>query len=565
MRCLWLLALVAAGDLSAQSQATPFDSQAVELNVGESIVIPRVPHADLDIKIDGKLDDAAWQRAAVVTDFTVIDPDTMVEPRWPTTLRLIYTERGIYAGYDLEQPPETVVLALSSRDTGVQFGDFIGLVLDTSGDGKYGYWMSLSSSGVKTDGTLIPESQFNRDWDGVWYGETSMTDTGWSAELFIPWSQMAMPKKQGARRMSIFASRRVASIGERWSVPALPFTITRWIKNMRPVELEDVNPRQQWSVIPYTSVTQDEVNGESDVRAGAELFWRPSSNFQMAGSILPDFGNVESDDVVVNLSALETFFPEKRLFFLEGRDVFFTSPRSDPSRNFFPITVVNTRRIGGTPRPPSVPDGVTVPVAELNQQVELYGAVKATGQIGALRYGLLGASEDDVKFEVGDEKYRQSGSDYGVARFLWEDSSAGGYRALGAISTLATHPDEDAVVHGLDYHYLGATGVWKLDGQFLYSDKDSIGKGWGAFADAKYTPRRGLIFDFNFEHFDDKLDINDLGFLQRNDITRGGGGVDYTNSKIGWARQLNLRAFTIYEVNGSGDVTRQGGSTSTRI
>ncbi|MFP6814504.1 MAG: DUF5916 domain-containing protein [Pseudomonadales bacterium] len=562
MRCLWLLVVFAAGNLCAQSPAEVPDSRTLELNVGEAISMPRVPDSELGIRIDGDLDDAAWSQAAVVTDFRVIDPDTMAEPRYPTKLMLIYSERGIYAGYDAVQPPETVVLVLSPEDTGTRFGDFVGLVLDTSGDGKYGYWVSLSSSGVKTDGTLIAEAQFNSDWDGVWYGETSMTDHGWSAEIFVPWSQLAMPKQTGARKMSVFASRRVAAIGERWGVPALPLTINQFIQHMRPMQLVDVDPRQQWSVIPYSSVTYDQMNDKTELRAGAELFWRPSTNFQVSGSILPDFGNVESDNVVINLSALETFFPEKRLFFLEGRDIFFTTPRSDSARNFFPVTIVNTRRIGGTPRGPDVPDGVTVPSIELNQQVELYGAVKATGQVGSVRYGLLGASEDDVTFDVDGEKYRQSGSDYAVARLLWEDSSSGGYRALGAISTLTAHPDEDAVVLGIDYHYQTPSGVWKLDGQFLHSDKDSVGLGWGGLADLVYNPRRGLKFDLGLEHYDDKLDINDLGFLPRNDITRGTARVNYTDSDVSWARQLTLGLFSIYVVNGDGDVTGQGVSGS---
>jgi len=565
MRCIWLVALLAAGNLCAETQSRLQDDQLLELNVGETIAVPRGRHEELAIRIDGKLDEAAWAQAAVVTDFTVIDPDTMAEPRWPTELRLIYTERGIYAGYDMEQPADLIVSVLSPEDTGTQFGDFVGLVLDTSGEGKYGYWFSLASSGVKTDGTLIPEAQFNNDWDGVWYGETALTEKGWSAEIFVPWSQLAMPKHQGSRRMSIFASRRLAALGERWSVPALPFTITKWIQHMRPVELEDVDPRQQWSVIPYASANLERVDDDTKLRAGAEVFWRPSTNFQVAGSILPDFGDVESDDVIVNLSATETFYPEKRLFFLEGRDVFLTTPRSDPTKNTFPVTVVNTRRIGGSPRPPDVPADVVIPQDELNQQVELYGAVKATGQLGGLRYGVLGASEENVTFAVDDARYHQAGSDYGVARLLWEDSSTGSYRALGTISTLVAHPEEDAVVHGLDYHYLTANGAWKLDGQLLYSDKDSAGKGWGGFTDVIYTPRRGLKVDFNFEHYDDKLDINDLGYLQRNDISRGGVTVDYTNPNVGWARQLNLKALTIYEVNGDGDVTRQGGSTSTRV
>ncbi|MGI9323643.1 MAG: DUF5916 domain-containing protein [Pseudomonadales bacterium] len=537
----------------------------LSLNTGETLIPPRFEHATADIKIDGVIDERVWQEATKVTDFTVIEPDTMGKPRWPTTLMLLYTERGLYAAYDMEQPQESIVAVFSPRDTATAFSDFVGLVLDTSGDGKYGYWVSLAASGVKSDGTLIPESQFNRDWDGAWYGGTSRTERGWSAEIFMPWSQLAMPQQEGKRQISIFASRKSVALGERWGVPALPFTITKWIQNMRPMELSQVDPKQQWSVIPYASVTQDEVRSETKSRAGAELFWRPSTNFQLSASILPDFGNVESDDVVVNLSALETFFPEKRLFFLEGRDIFNTSPRADPFRNFSPVTLVNTRRIGGTPRPPNVPNTVTVPIGELQQQAELHAAVKTTGQIGAVRYGFLAASEDDTDFETLSGRFGQTGSDYGTARILWEDSSFGGYRAIGAISTLVSHTEQDAVVHGLDYHFLTPNGRWKLDGQFMYSDKDEVGEGWGGFADILYTIRRGLRLKLDLSHFDTKLDINDLGFLRRNGVSRVNFAVDYTNPNLNWARWLEYDLNSVYEVNHRGDVTRQGFAMGTDL
>ena len=78
-----------------------------------------------EIEIDGKLTESAWQHAVKITDSRIVEPDTMGEPRWPTTLYLIYDDKGIYAGYDLEQPPESIVAVLSPRDTGTNFGDFI--------------------------------------------------------------------------------------------------------------------------------------------------------------------------------------------------------------------------------------------------------------------------------------------------------------------------------------------------------------------------------------------------------------------------------------------------------
>ncbi len=525
---------------------------------GEALHPPRHDHAATPMKIDGVFDEAAWQGAAELTDFKVVDPDTIGEPNYPTRVRIFYTERGLSAAYENTQPPDSVVAVLTPQVQGTKLGDFVGITIDTSGEGKYGYWMSLNASGVQTDGTLIPESQFSNDWDGAWFGKTRITDTGWNAEFFVPWSQMSMPRQQGSRRVLVFASRKVASLDERWGAPGLPFTMSKWIQHLRPVELQDVDPRQQWSAIPYASTTFDEVRNETEFRAGAEVFWRPSTNFQFSGSFFPDFGNVESDDVVVNLSAFETFFPEKRLFFLEGRDVFYTTPRSDPFRNFNPVTLVNTRRIGGAPSLPTLPDGVTLPLSERLQQAELNAAVKATGEIGGLRYGVLLASEDDTDFETSQGRVTQDGSDYSVARLSWEDNTDGVYRALGMISTLVAHPDQDAQVHGVDFHRLSATGAWKVDGQLLFSRKDDVGDGWGAFIDTAYTVRKGLTYNLKVAHFDRKLEINDLGFLNRNGVTTIEPGWRFVTSNLRRLREFSWGGSMVHEVNSENEVTRRG-------
>ena len=110
----------------------------------------------------------------------------------------------------MEQPKETLIRRLSSRDSRGINRDNVGITLDTSGAGRYGYWMNVALGGSQTDGTLLPERQFSSDWDGAWYSGTAVTETGWSAEFFLPWSQMAMPKTVGERRINVYISRKVA-------------------------------------------------------------------------------------------------------------------------------------------------------------------------------------------------------------------------------------------------------------------------------------------------------------------------------------------------------------------
>src|SRR5690606_22672164 len=157
----------------------------------------------------------------------------------------------------------------------------------------------------------------------------------------------------------------------------------------------------------------------------------------------------------VNLTASETFFPEKRLFFQEGQEGFNTSARSN-GRTGKRFTILNTRRIGGRARSPELPAGVSLSARERLQNAALLGAVKATGQVGSFRYGVLAASEDDATFRGTDgNRYEQTGRDFTAFRALYEDQGGGAaYRGLGYIGTLVTHDESDAAVHAVDFKYL---------------------------------------------------------------------------------------------------------------
>lgn len=221
--------------------------------------------------------------------------------------------------------------------------------------------------------------------------------------------------------------------------------------------------------------------------------------------------------MVVNLTADETFFPEKRLFFLEGQDIFNTTLRS-ASTSGQRFTVVNTRRIGGRARPPELPSGVDVPLRQAVRPSELVGAAKATGQMGAFRFGVIAALEDESAFDVEDQLLVQPGREFGALRLLYEDDIGASYRGLGFISTLVAHPEANAIVHAADFRFLSSSGHWNVDGQILASDRDESGAGYGAYTDVTFTPSQGVKHILELTVFDDKLDVNDFGFQRRNDI-----------------------------------------------
>jgi len=489
-----------------------------------------------DIQLDGRLDEVVWQDLQKFNDMRVVDPDTLLPAAHATVSRFFYTDRGLYVGIEARQPLDSLLPRLSSRDAEVN-RDGVVVYLDTSGQGQYGYFFGVNLGGTLIDGTLLPERQMSRLWDGPWRGEAVATAEGYSVEMFLPWSMMTMPEDaSGGRIMAVAVTRRAASRDEDWGWPALPSSQGRFISGFQRIELNDLrgNSNRQFTFYPFAAVTDDNARHDVNTRIGTDIYWRPNTNVQVSATLNPDFGNVESDDVIVNLTAYETFYPEKRPFFLENNDLFVTSPRSvvrgasgstgaravPNTFSLQPSTLLNTRRIGGAPRSPMIPTGIDIPDHELSKPTELYGAVKVTGQQDQLRYGMMLASEEDAKFFGRDALGRevsidQQGRDFAVLRMLHENSN-NGRRAVGFMSTLATHPEQDAYTNGVDLHLVNANRSVIGDVQLLNSDIEGS-TGFGGYMDISYIPRQGLLHRFSIDYFDDELDVNDLGFLRRND------------------------------------------------
>lgn len=523
------------------------------------LVLQTLSEEDHGVKIDGVLDEPLWQTLEAWDEFVVIDPDTLADTTDATRVRFFNTKRGLYVGIDMEQPAGTTVNRLSGRDVRQLNRDSINITLDTSGEGRYGFWFGINLGDSLMDGTVLPERKFSSEWDGPWLGATAETDRGWSAEMFIPWATVSMPQTGQTRQMGMYMSRKVAYRDERWGWPGLSSTKPVFMSALQPLQMREVQPKQQYNIYPFFATTGDNIDDEVRYRAGADIFWRPSTNFQVNATLNPDFGGVESDDLVINLTATEVFFPEKRLFFQEGQEIFVASPRAAINRNGVgnggdPYTMVNTRRIGGRAREPDNPDNLDITNRQLIQPAELFGAAKITGQSGRIRYGILGAAEKTTKFDaqiegpdgsILDENLHVSGSDYGIARVLYEDNKGGAYRALGLLATAVLHNDGDALAQGVDWHYLSSKGEFAMDGQVFTSDIDDETRGYGGFVDFEYTPQRGRRYRMGLEYLDKHVDINDLGFLTRNDRYRVRAAHIRTSSspRIGRNNQFDVRGF----------------------
>lgn len=543
----------------------------------EPLHLPKYDDALLNMRIDGHLDETVWSEIPGYDNMTILEPDTLEVPRYSTVTKLVYTDKGLYVGIWNEQPTDKLLLRLTKRDDYIN-RDGNHVTLDTSGEGLYGFWFEVALGGAVTDGKVLPEMQYSMEWDGPWYGNSVATEDGYTTEMFLPWSMMAMPDADQQRTMGFYTSRKVAFLDERWGWPSLPMTGSKFMSALQPITLESVNPRQQYALFPFTSTTYDNLDSETGYRTGVDISWRPSSNIQITASLNPDFGTVESDNVVINLTAVETFFPEKRLFFLEGNEIFVTTPRSNvrfsasssgstgaratkTSFNPTPTTLVNTRRIGGQAPDPDIPAGVYIPDVELGKPTELMGAFKITGQSGQFRYGILTAFEEDQRFHgIGSNgsevRLDQDGRNFGVLRFLYENTN-NGRKGIGWISTAVTHADGDAYVHGIDTHYLSPSSQWRWDTQLIYSDVDDS-DGYGGFTDITYIPSRGIFHKVSFDYLDENLNVDAFGFVRRNDVIMARYVYNYMTSDLKKLRDRSNSWIFNQEYNIDGRVVRSG-------
>ena len=546
-----LLAVLPLSELSAQ------DGIAVQLPQ-----ITRIEQSDAEITIDGFIDEDVWKDLPVIDGMKVIDPDTLADTPYETHVRFFYTERGIYLSAMNFQPQETLMARMTSRDVRLERDGFV-VAIDASGEGLYGFYLRINLGNSLTDATILPERTFNFQWDGPWLARTQALENGWSAEYYIPWSMMPLPQVDDDRKIGIYLERQVGHLqGEAWANPPLPGTVNQFLSAFEKYELKDIEPRRQLTYYPFASGIYDGVRDESTYKVGTEIFWRPTSNSLLSASLNPDFGNVESDDVVVNLTAFEVFFPERRVFFLEGQDVFNTSPRtSGRGGPGGPISLLNTRRIGGAAIY-DVPDDVNVMPTDLSQPSELLGAVKLTGQSGNWRYGTLLASETESQIagtlDDGTQVTLNAvGRDFSIARLLYEDTSSGGRRAIGWMGTNLSHPTIDATAHAVDMHYFSADNRFVIDTQIMHSNVD--GKtGNGFLGDVAFRPRRGLQHGLRATYIDDTLDINELGFLTRNDQMNLDYNMFNIESDVPGLRQRTTSIFISNQWNTDGEPVRLG-------
>ncbi|HUP92843.1 MAG TPA: DUF5916 domain-containing protein [Solimonas sp.] len=450
------------------------------------------------IVVDGKLDEPEWSQAQRFDAFRVTEPLTRGEPEMHTEARVWSDANGIYIGFICDHPASIPRTRTRTPRDAQPAADRVFINIDLEGRGETAYDLTVTLGNSIQDGVISRQIQYDYDWDAIWEHAVAEGRDQWSVEYRLPWTLAPMGEvTDGDQTIGIYFQRVVQGLGRRYSFPPNDPQSTTFVADLHKIRIRSY-AAAVLDLFPYAALIHDFARDDDDLRLGADLFWKPNARHQLTATLNPEFGQVESDDLVVNFSATETFFSDKRPFFTENFGLFQTDNR-----------VLNTRRVGA--RPDRGTEGTS----------EILGALKYTGSSGAMDFGLFAALEDDSR--------QAKGRDFYVGRVR---RKLGDALTVGWLGTHVQRPtlERQATVNALDAQWRLAPGI-TLSGQGLLSDverpeppadspRNPEGEGRGATLRFDYAPTGVWQHNLLFEHFDQHLQLNDAGFQERNNLNR---------------------------------------------
>ena len=395
------------------------------------------------IRIDGRLDDAAWQAATPVGGFVQAEPVEGAAVDQPTEVRFLFDDEAVYIGARMhDASPGSIARQLVRRDDAGQY-DYFEVSLDPDRDRRTAYRFRVTAAGAQLDDYLFDDVKEDRTWDAVWESGVQHDDDGWTAEIRIPLSQIRFQPAAGPQEWGVNFGRRRLATNElsffalesrrqhgRVSVfrPLSGLLLPRSVRRLeaRPYTLVRSRTGPTEPGNPFFDGREESAGGGLDLRYGL------GSTFVLDGTFNPDFGQVEVDPAVINLSAFETIYPERRPFFVEDARIF-------DFKNISGNSIFYSRRIGRQPQRSGLPGATFVNAAE---ETSILGAAKLTGRTDrGLSLGVLaavtGREAAEAYFAEGDSMatfLAEPRSEYGVVRALQE--LRGGETLVGGIATL---------------------------------------------------------------------------------------------------------------------------------
>jgi hypothetical protein len=514
------------------------------------------------VRVDGQFTDEVWRNAPLITGFRQRDPKDGAPATFETEARVAYDATALYVAVTAIDPePARIVGIRTRRDEGSP-SDWIRVMVDSFHDRRSAFEFAVNPAGVKQDTYWFNDGNDDPGWDAVWDVAVSRQDRGWHAEFRIPFSQLRF-RPAPAATFGFAVVRHIGRLNETTTWPLLSKSANGYVSSFGELTgLQLTRSPKRLELVPYVVgdvTTQPAEAGNTlrkttdpDAAGGLDLKYAVQPGLTLTATVNPDFGQVEADPAVVNLSAFETFFSERRPFFVEGSGIFrFDMDCSDGACS----GMFYSRRIGRTPRGvPDVPEGG---YSDGPVQTTIIGAGKLTGRMGAFSVGALNAvtADEDAIITDGVSRTRQTIeplTSYSVVRARREFANQS---SLGFITTAVNRNLDDptrflpgqAYTGGLDWDWrlsrrYAIQGYWaashvKGDAEAIdalqqsnvhsyqrpdaahldYDPARTSLSGYGASLAVSKIGGERVRFNSNVSTKSPGFDINDVGFMRRAD------------------------------------------------
>lgn len=448
-----------------------------------------------EIVLDGLLSEYAWRNAPIATQFTQRSPDDGRAASEKTEVQLLYTDKYLFVGimaYD--SAPDSINAPLFRRD-GDEASDWVYVLFDSYNDKRTAFSFGINPRGVQKDILLFDDTDEDRLWDAVWQAETKILENGWSAEMKIPLSQLRFSSNDEDQLWGVNFQRRIARIGETSFWAPISQNETGIVSRFGRLNgIQNLKEPRRLEVIPYVSSDLTRVpslntenpyysRNEAAAGAGGDIKYGLTSDLTLTATINPDFGQVEADPAVINLTANENFFSERRPFFLEGNDIFQFGNTKTFSRFGNPVTFYS-RRIGRTPQGTPNRAGVNADYVDRPDLTTIAAAAKVSGKTqNGWSIGFLDAYtlEEEALYTApsGTESSFavEPATNYMVARTKKDFNSGntyfGGFASAVNRSIDGTYFEDflrsSAYLGGVDFEHSFNDRNWITSGAFSYS------------------------------------------------------------------------------------------------
>ena len=412
------------------AQDETVDAEAVDAEYDHEFAArARAVRTRTSIGVDGRLDEPVWAEAPAITDFIQSNPAEGEPGTEPTEFRVAFDDNAIYIGAMLYDS-FPISGRLARRDMGARDFDYLTINLDSYHDHETSYSFLVNPSRSRRDAVSSSGGGGGRgpggdtSWDPVWEVATQITDVGWSAEMRIPFSQLRF-SPDGEQVWGIELTRNIHRNQERVSYPFTPTLERGGASRYAHLDgIEGIRSGQRLELLPYVAARGEYlqlgvpsgINFSNPYRSGSDYFgkagldlkYRLASNLTLDATVNPDFGQVEVDPSVINLTAFETRFQERRPFFVEGGDIFRIGEGGPAGSTGRPPQLFYSRRIGRPPSGSAPPDAVFTDVATATT---ILGAAKVTGRVGdGWSLGLLEAvtAQETVTYVDANQAVDQS-------------------------------------------------------------------------------------------------------------------------------------------------------------